>query len=193
MSEYQLSKVVHVLWSGLALLACLGAAPAARSEEPSLAIGLVGGQSACYPVIEVDRIEFAGDQLIVFSTGGTESWAMDTITKIEFLWDPANSAGPREAAALIKAIRLFQNQPNPFSPETKIAFDLPQAGPAELVIYGVDGRLIRRLVNAPRPAGPNAAVWDGRDDAGQKVGSGIYFYQLNAPGVGESRRMILLP
>jgi flagellar hook assembly protein FlgD len=76
---------------------------------------------------------------------------------------------------------------------TRIAFDLPKAGPVELVIYSVNGRLIRRLVKESRVAGRHTASWDGRDDAGEKVGSGIYFYQLTAPGVEESRRMILLP
>jgi flagellar hook assembly protein FlgD len=90
-------------------------------------------------------------------------------------------------------VHLFQNQPSPFSPETRISFDLPQAGPVELVIYGVNGRLIRRLVKDARPAGRHTASWNGRDDAGEKVGSGIYFYQLTALGVEESRRMILLP
>jgi hypothetical protein len=100
---------------------------------------------------------------------------------------------PRDAAALVKAVHLFQNQPNPFSPETRIAFDLPKSGPVELVIYSVNGRLIRRLVKDTREAGRHTASWDGRDDAGEKVGSGIYFYQLIATGVDESRRMILLP
>ena len=77
--------------------------------------------------------------------------------------------------------------------ETSIAFDLPTAGPVELVIYGVNGRQIRRLVKDTREAGRHTASWDGRDDAGEKVGSGIYFYQLTAAGAAESRRMILLP
>jgi flagellar hook assembly protein FlgD len=93
----------------------------------------------------------------------------------------------------VKAVHLFQNQPNPFSPETSIAFNLPMAGPVELVIYGVNGRRIRGLVKDTREVGRHTASWDGRDDAGEKVSSGIYFYQLTAAGAAESRRMILLP
>jgi hypothetical protein len=194
MRRKQLSHARCLAWAGLVLLACLGTAPAVRAEQPSLAIRFVGGASACYPVGQVERVDFGGDLLVVVdTTGGSESWGVDTITKIEFLWDPANSASPRDVAAFLKAVHLFQNQPNPFSPETRIAFDLPQAGPVELMIYGVDGRLIRRLVKDSREAGRHTARWDGRDDAGEKVGSGIYFYQLTAPGVEESRRMILLP
>jgi hypothetical protein len=150
---------------------------------------------ANYPANEVNRIGFESDTLVVAHSGGTERYGAATVVRIEFLWSPANSGvvDPRGAAALVKAVHLFQNQPNPFSPDTRIAFDLPNAGPVELVIYSVNGRLIRRLVKDTRRAGSHTASWDGRDDAGKKVGSGIYFYQLMAPGVAESRRMILSP
>jgi len=100
---------------------------------------------------------------------------------------------PRNAAALVKAVHLFQNQPNPFSPETQIAFDLPQAGAATLSTCHVNGRLVRKLVKDTCEAGRHTAMWDGRDDVWAKVGSGVYFYQLTGSGVEESRRMILLP
>ncbi len=185
----------------LVLLAFLGAAPSARADIPWLSVRLVGGEMANYPANDLNRIGFEGDTLVVVHAGGTDRYGAATVARIEFLWSPANSGvvDPRDAAALVKAVHLFQNQPNPFSPavspwgETSIAFDLPKAGPAELVIYGVNGRLIRRLVKDTREAGRHTASWDGRDDAGEKVGSGIYFYQLSAPGVDESRRMILLP
>jgi hypothetical protein len=180
---------------GLVLLAFLGAAPAARADVPWLSVRLVGGEMASYPVNDLNRIGFEGDTLVVVHAGGTERYGAATVVRIEFLWSPANSGvvDPRDAAALVKAVHLFQNQPNPFSPETSIAFDLPKAGPVELVIYGVNGRRIRGLVKDTREAGRHTASWDGRDDAGEKAGSGIYFYQLTAAGVAESRRMILLP
>jgi hypothetical protein len=179
----------------LVLLAFLGAVPSARADIPWLSIRLVGGDTANYPVNDLSRIGFEGDTLVVVHAGGTERYGAATVVRIEFLWSPANSGvvDPRDAAALVKAVHLFQNQPNPFSPETSIAFDLPKAGPVELVIYGVNGRQIRRLVKDTRAAGRHTASWDGRDDAGVKASSGIYFYQLIAAGVDESRRMILLP
>jgi flagellar hook assembly protein FlgD len=63
----------------------------------------------------------------------------------------------------------------------------------KLGIYGVDGRWIRGLVDDVRGAGPHSVVWDGRDNAGRRVPGGVYFYALTAPGIAESRRMILLP
>jgi hypothetical protein len=180
-------------WGGLALLACLGAAPAARADGPMLAIRLAGGESAVYPVSEVQRISFEGDTLVVVKAGGPEKFGVEAIIRIDFLMTFSGVKDPSDAAGLLRAVHLFPNQPNPFSPTTRIAFDLPQAGPMDLMIYSVNGRLIRRLVNDTREAGRHSASWDGRDDAGKRVGSGIYFYQLVAPGVEESRRMILLP
>ena len=100
---------------------------------------------------------------------------------------------PEKAAALLKTVHLFQNQPNPFSPETRIAFELPQAGKVELGIYSPDGRLVRTLVTGEHAAGRHSIRWDGLNDAGRKVSGGVYFYSLHAPGVEQSRRMILLP
>ncbi len=93
---------------------------------------------------------------------------------------------------MIKAVHLFQNQPNPFSPKTQIRFELPQAGRVELEIYGVNGRLIRTLVNQEHDDGSHLVNWDGLNESGRKVPGGVYFYNLTAPGIKESRRMILL-
>jgi flagellar hook assembly protein FlgD len=60
-------------------------------------------------------------------------------------------------------------------------------------IFGVDGRLIRTLADGEAGAGLHELFWDGCDDAGRRAGAGVYFCRLSAPGVEESRRMILLP
>jgi len=193
MSTKQVCPVRSSAWVGLLLLAALGAPPTAHANGPMLSIRLTGGQQTIYAIGDVQRMGFEGDTLVVVATGGSDRYAAESVTKIEFLMEVSGIHDPREAAALVHVMHLFQNQPNPFSPETKIAFDLPHSGPVELRIYSADGRLIRRLVKDERQAGQHTASWDGRNDAGEKVGSGIYFYQLTAPGVEESRRMVLLP
>jgi len=176
------------------LAALLLLLPAARADEPMLAIRVVEGGDAVYAVSEIERLGFeGGDTLVVVTATGTASYAPETIRRIEFLWDFSAVEGPAEAARLVSALRLFQNQPNPFSPETRIAFDLPQAGPVELGVYSPDGRLVRTLVAEERPAGRQEVRWDGLDEAGRQAPGGVYFYNLTAPGVAESRRMILLP
>jgi hypothetical protein len=72
--------------------------------------------------------------------------------------------------------------PNPASREADLTFALPAAGPASLQIYDAQGRRIRSLVRGERSAGRQSAHWDGRDDLGQAVRSGVYFARLVANG-----------
>ena len=80
--------------------------------------------------------------------------------------------------ATIKETALYDNYPNPFNPTTFIKFDLARAGHASLMIYDVNGRLIRTLVDGELQMGRHSVQWDGKDDAGQVVPSGTYFYKL---------------
>ncbi len=84
------------------------------------------------------------------------------------------------------------NYPNPFNPETIIEFSLPQRGDVKLTIYNIKGQQIRILVNEKKEKGENRIIWDGRDDRGRIMASGIYFCQLVASDRTISRKMILL-
>jgi FlgD Ig-like domain len=185
------------LLSAVIILIVFAVTPAlfpALADEPMLGIRLVDGDDAIYAVSDIDQLGFNGDEtFVVVTAGGTDVYSTATITKIDFLWNFSSADDPRDAAALVKAIHLFQNQPNPFSPETLIKYELPQTGKVELGIYSVDGRLIRALVKQECVAGCHSVKWDGHDNAGQQVAGGVYFYSLRAPGIAESRRMILLP
>lgn len=84
-----------------------------------------------------------------------------------------------QAAAVLDAAR-----PNPFNPSTTISFALAAPQRATLAVYGVDGRLVRTLVDGELPAGPHAATWDGAGEDGRNVASGTYLYRLRtADGV----------
>ena len=163
------------------------------ADEPVLEIVQVGGGSSIYGLANIERIGFESDTLLVVQAGGTERYPLESILRINFEWQPTSVESPENAEVLIKALHLFQNQPNPFSPETRIEFDLPQTGPVELKVYAVSGRLVRTLVEGRRAAGSHNVQWDGRDEGGRKVSSGVYFYNLIAPGINECRKMILLP
>ncbi len=90
------------------------------------------------------------------------------------------------------ALRLLPGTPNPFNPETVIAFDMPEACDVSLEILSVGGRLVATLVDAPRDAGRHTAVWRGRDDAGVEVASGVYFVRLVACGLEARERLALV-
>lgn len=88
---------------------------------------------------------------------------------------------------------LHQNVPNPFNPTTDIRFDVPpESGVVTLRIYDVNGRLVRTLVNGPLPPGQKTVAWDGLNDAGISVTTGMYFYRLTGPGFVRTRKMMLL-
>ncbi|HVO76710.1 MAG TPA: FlgD immunoglobulin-like domain containing protein [Candidatus Bathyarchaeia archaeon] len=79
-----------------------------------------------------------------------------------------------------KPVTLYQNYPNPFNPSTSIVFYLPLAQHATLVIYDVKGSRVRTLVDEAQPVGRHAVRWDGKNDNGVQVGSGVYYYRLKA-------------
>lgn len=89
-------------------------------------------------------------------------------------------------------LALNQNYPNPFNPETAIRYELPRATNVRMTIYNAQGQAVRTLVDGPRPAGAQAVRWDGRDDRGRGVASGIYYYRLEAAGFSETQKMLLL-
>jgi flagellar hook assembly protein FlgD len=88
--------------------------------------------------------------------------------------------------------RLEQNTPNPFNPATQIHYTVGHESPVTLVIYDVQGRLVRTLVRATQPGGRYHAVWDGRNERGTHVPSGIYVYRLTTGSVKHMRKLVLV-
>ena len=178
---------------GAVLLLC-GLSQIAMAGDAWLAIHLTGGEYWRNRLVDIERITYGQDELYVIRADGTDRYALDAIVRIDFVPDTTTVGveSPDDRPISLGSRYLFQNAPNPFWPKTRIAFDLPGAGRAELKIFDVSGRLIRTLVDEKRRAGPHSVRWDGRDETGRAVPSGVYFYSLTAPGVEENRRMILV-
>jgi hypothetical protein len=87
---------------------------------------------------------------------------------------------------------LHDVYPNPFNPQTAIVFDLPRQERVRLWVYGVDGQLVRTLIDTAMPAGRHTVTWDGRDGAGAPVGSGLYLCTMEAGAFQATRKMTLL-
>jgi hypothetical protein len=105
------------------------------------------------------------------------------------------SIGPRVSiteAEAPKAYRLAQNYPNPFNPSTTIKYDMKAKGLVTVRIYDVAGRLVRTLVNEVKDAGAYSAVWDGRNNGGAAVASGIYFYKMETGAFSATKKLVLL-
>jgi len=93
---------------------------------------------------------------------------------------------------LPRAYALADNYPNPFNPQTTIAFDLPESENVRLMVYDIKGRMIKELVSMPMEAGSHTVIWNGTDQSGRRVASGVYFYQINAGPLQQAKRMMLL-
>lgn len=90
------------------------------------------------------------------------------------------------------AFSLSQNYPNPFNAATVIKYGLPVNCDVRLIIYNVAGQRIRTLVDGPQTAGYKTAIWNGKNDEGLDVSSGIYLYSLTAGQNSEQKKMVIL-
>ena len=87
---------------------------------------------------------------------------------------------------------LSQNYPNPFNPETEISYALPSACPVKLFVYNLLGQRVRTLVDEYQAAGHKSVLWDGTDEDGNQVASGVYFYRMQAGDNADVKKMILM-
>jgi len=102
------------------------------------------------------------------------------------------SNGPTAAPLLPAQLVLEQNHPNPFNPQTQIGFALPAPSMVRLKIYNATGRLVRTLVDGSLSEGVHSQRWDGTDDSGRRVASGVYLYRLETSGRTLSRKLIMV-
>ncbi len=92
-----------------------------------------------------------------------------------------------------KGFVLLQNTPNPFNPSTVIGFELASPMQVGLAVYSVSGQKVRQLASGQViSAGQHTFTWDGRDDAGTPVSSGVYLYRLEAGETVQTKRMLLI-
>jgi len=108
------------------------------------------------------------------------------------------AAEPEEAVGIVRDItktvefRLLPNYPNPFNATTRLQYTLPEATRVKLTIYNLNGTLVNTLVNGLQPAGFYGMEWDGRDQSGAMVSTGVYIYQLQANDRVSTRKMVLM-
>lgn len=86
----------------------------------------------------------------------------------------------------------INNYPNPFNPETTISFNNPQTGKVSLSIYNIKGQLVKSLFDDEAIAGPHSVVWNGKDNRGKSVASGIYFAKIKTGARTQTKKMLLM-
>ena len=132
---------------------------------------------------------------IVFTATGYEpdtlevtlTYGNTTCIDVEMMVDQTTDAGKTPSRT-----ELFANQPNPFNPSTTIRYSLEAAVAVRLLVYDTTGRRVRSLVDGSESAGEHSIAFDGRDDRGHSLASGVYFYRLEAGSVVKTRKMVLL-
>lgn len=101
------------------------------------------------------------------------------------------AAGPGPLPGRDRLI-LSQNSPNPFNPRTRIDFVIPDTAPVRLRVYDLAGNRVTTLIDRTLAPGAHFIDWDGRDEHGQRVGSGLYLYELQSSGQSVTRKMTLV-
>jgi len=125
-----------------------------------------------------------GDPVLIDSSNGSIDFEVDTaLVTVEYV-DPVPE---------IRAVKLYQNYPNPFNPTTTIRFDIPERSAVYLRIYDIGGRLVGNLIEGTwYDEGTWSTEWDGRNDEGRLVPSGVYFLFIEAAGQESSRKLVIL-
>jgi hypothetical protein len=119
------------------------------------------------------------------------------VTAVDHAGNESAPASPGSVTAIgdhsvPEAFALYPNVPNPFNPTTRIRYDVARGGgEVSLRIYDVSGRVVRTLVDGLQSAGRKSVEWDGRDDAGSQVASGVYFCRLVSPSYQRTNKMVL--
>ncbi|MBU8871169.1 MAG: S8 family serine peptidase [Gemmatimonadales bacterium] len=113
----------------------------------------------------------------------------DNVDAANLAYDPST---PISMESPIKLVRLAQNHPNPFNPATTIKFNVVREGNVDLAVYDLSGRRVKTLVSGTRSEGEHSISWDGTDNSGSRVPSGMFFYRFVSGGETISRKMTLL-
>lgn len=135
------------------------------------------GQSAIYDPVHDRMVVFGGRY---FYNDLNDAWVLT--------WGDTRTRGQQP----ITVTALQPAYPNPANPTVTIPFELATDGNVTLAIYDVAGRRVRTLVDEWTQSGTHLATWDGTGDGGERVASGVYFYRLQAPGITETRKVVMM-
>ncbi len=135
----------------------------------------------------------AGGTNVAAAPDGSKFYVTDSYNGTVRVYKMTGSTGVRnDNAVQPSGYELLQNYPNPFNPSTTIEFRLPARSNVQIKIYDALGRLVRNLVSGEEAAGSHQFVWDGRNDSGLQMPSGVYFYQLRTDKFAAAKRMLYL-
>jgi hypothetical protein len=157
-------------------------------------------QGVTYPITvswDLTPIPTAGTKLLI-STGSERSSATPIAGSGSVVFRDARSAAGLSITAsgsahgLPAEFALGRNFPNPFNPSTSMQVDIPTASEVDVAVYDLLGRLVSRLMSGPQPAGSVTITWDGRDNAGMQVPTGMYIVRMAAGDFSASQKVLMM-
>lgn len=134
---------------------------------------------------------FQTDQL-PYAHAYDSTTSLYTVAEYAILIAPKTSSVAEEETSIPGYFELLPNFPNPFNNQTLIKYTLSKPVEVSLTIYNILGQQVRTLVKDDKQSGTMSVAWNGKDDRGKEVSSGIYFYRLKAGEYSQTRRMVLL-
>ncbi len=176
-----------------------GALVVAETEEGVIA-ATITGENGAYTLSDLPTGSYSVTASVTQGTEGTLSDASTTLGNgVEQLTADITvtnqTTDVEQTVGVPEYFSLNQNYPNPFNPSTEISFALPQQADITLTIYNVLGQPVRILANGTHEAGQISVTWDGRNENGHQLASGMYFYRLKAQSQSQTfqqtRRMVL--
>jgi hypothetical protein len=153
------------------------------------------GRKVCQGTYAPDNYGFM-EPAIMYAGKDPDDYSGDNFQNLYF----DNSAWPTDVeeemteGEVPAKFYLSANYPNPFNPVTRIKYTVgsKNAKPVTLRIYNVLGQLVRTLVDEPKEPGTYEVIWDGKDESGDQVASGVYFYKLEAEDFSQTKKMVLI-
>ncbi len=132
-------------------------------------------------------------EYLITTREGEQTTGLITVENLEAeITVNITSIGDAGDRLVLKTDQLFDAYPNPFNPSTTIRVQIAEAGPVQLVVYNVLGQKVRTLFNGTLQTGSQKFVWNGKDDAGRQVASGLYFYQLKTQNTVQTKAVMFL-
>ena len=128
----------------------------------------------------IDTFSLASDTYYIFVLNNPSFGDAEAGAGARYLLSSDIATGVNGRPELPAVYALEQNYPNPFNPTTQIKYALPRTSSVTLRVYNVLGQEVATLLNGEQPAGYHSVAWDGRNNRGEAIGSGLYFYRIEA-------------
>lgn len=141
--------------------------------------------------IDSAKVGPSGDFIYADASGSTLSPKVGPKLTYSVTFKPSSDASGNKPNVPTK-FELAQNHPNPFNPSTRISYSIARKSKVNISVFNILGQKVTTLYDGNRDAGVYEEVWSGRDDAGQEVASGVYFYKMVTDSFEQTRKMLLM-